>query len=109
MSDWKEESNKRRDIRHTKDSDEHRKESSVKKKNTKKWCKGKAGREHKSVCMTYAEAKLSAEERNLKRPGVGYIGKSMSRYRFLVCTSCGKELAIYYGFKSEDKPDWVTK
>lgn len=109
MSDWKEDSVRRRDTRQTKESDEHRKDSSVKNKNTKKWCKGKVGREHKAICMTYAEAKLPQEERNLKRKGVGVVGKHLSHYRYLVCTVCGKELAIYYGFKSEKKPDWVDK
>lgn len=109
MSDWKEESIKRRDIRSTKGSDEHRKDSSINNKNTKKWCKGKVGREHKPVCMTYSEAKLPQAERDLKRKGVGIVGKTQSRYRYLVCTSCGKELAIYYGFGNEKKPDWVTK
>lgn len=109
MSDWKESSNKRREVRHTKDSDEHRKESSIKRKNTKRWCKGKVGKEHTTVCMTYAEAKLPKEERNVTRSGVGKASKYFERYRFLVCTNCGKELEVYYGLKSHQKPDWVTK
>jgi hypothetical protein len=45
MSEWKEESAKRRDFRSSKDGPEST-GSKKRKKNKKKWCKGKVGEEH---------------------------------------------------------------
>jgi hypothetical protein len=92
-SNWKEGSVKRRDARHTKSSDEHR-TTVPNKRNTKKWCKGKVGVEHKPKCMKYSEVKRS--------------GKLFDTWRILVCTVCGKELGTYYNTK-KNKPDWVDK
>jgi hypothetical protein len=94
MSDWKEGALKRRDARQTKASDEH-KTTSLKKRNTKKWCKGRFNIEHKVECQLYNEAKK-----------LSY--KHYRSWRLLVCTVCGKELEAYYGNKKH-KPDWVDK
>ncbi len=94
MSDWKEGAIKRRDARHTKSSDGH-KTTVPNKRNTKKWCKGKVGVEHKPECMEYAEVKKTTHD----------FYKS---WRILVCTVCGKELDIYYATK-KNKPEWVDK
>ncbi len=100
MSDWTERANKRRDERHTKEPEKPL-PPKASKKNTKKWCKGKVGKEHTLVCMTGEEAK----------GGHGY--RFSKAWRYLVCTACGKELDIYYGDSwidnKEVKPDWVTK
>lgn len=100
-SEWKERAIVRRDERHTKVADDTQKPKAGK-KNTKKWCKGKQGREHTLVCMTYDEAKGTT---NIK----GFQG-----WRYLVCTSCGKEMDVYIPrfFESDPtrpKPDWVIK
>jgi hypothetical protein len=93
MSDWKERSNKRRDERNIKISDESVKHSS--KKDKKKWCKGKVGTEHTPICMPYSK----------------YTGfKAFTDCRELVCTNCGKILDTYLPFSlviNKDKPDWV--
>jgi len=99
MSNWKQDANKRRDNRQSKDNDEP-KRVAKKRKNTKRWCKGKEGQEHTFVCMTYAEAKHPPKD--------DIMGKVCKRYRFLVCTTCGKEVETYYGFE-KIKPEWVTK
>ena len=58
-------------------------------KDTKKWCKGKVGVEHQLKCMVYSEL--------------------LDTSRALVCTECGKRLAVYFPWpnKEENKPDWV--
>jgi len=94
MSDWKEGAIKRRDARHTKSSDEHT-TTSINKRNTKKWCKGKVGVEHKTECRKYDEVKKTSS-------------KYFKTWRLLVCTVCGKEIATYYPTK-KIKPEWVDK
>ena len=93
MSDWKEGSVKRRDARHTKSSDEHA-TTVPNKRNTKKWCKGKVGVEHKPECKKYAEVKRVSLD----------LYKS---WRILVCTVCGKELDVW--FSRRNKPAWAVK
>ena len=72
---------------------------SIKRKDTRRWCKGKVGVEHTSVCMSYEEAKRVKDD-------VSMIS-AHHRGRWLVCTTCGKELAFYYPSKNRKKPDWV--
>lgn len=86
---WKEDSNNRRDIRNIKISDEQTKVPNN--RNTKKWCKGKIGHEHKLECKKYND---------IKKPG-----NHRTSWRILFCSNCGKEIDIYYGTKR--KPDWV--
>jgi hypothetical protein len=98
-SDWKQSSIDRNDERHTKIQDDVQKPHTSK-KNTKKWCKGKKGKEHTPECMTYKEAKGET------------LNHILGEWRFLVCTTCGKELEIWYGPKklfAQPKPDWVDR
>lgn len=94
MSEWKENAVKRRDARHTKSSDEH-KTTAPNKRNTRKWCKGKVGVEHKAECKKYHEVKNTSF-------------KFYRSWRILVCTVCGKELDIYFATR-KNKPEWVDK
>lgn len=89
---WKETAAERRDARATKD--ELRDKPVNKKKNTKKWCRGKEGKEHDSVCMSYSD---------IKRPGTTY-GRE---WKVLICKNCGKELETYYPFGKQEPPEWV--
>lgn len=99
MEDWKARANKRRDERHTKTPETNR--PTPAKKNTKKWCKGKVGREHQTRVM-------SGEEKNRSFQHVdGSKFVSMKNWKFLICIVCGKELDIYYGGSSKRKPDWA--
>lgn len=94
MSEWQESSNRRRNARQTKVPDIRRPSGS--KKDTKKWCRGKVGTEHKPVATTYNE---------LKRTTYG------TGWQVLVCSACGKELDNYWPspwFKSDKpKPAWA--
>jgi hypothetical protein len=90
-SEWKLRGVKRRDERHTKD--ENIRPTSSNKKNTKKWCRGVVGREHKLAC------------------------KDVDFYRFknkvLACTECGKQVDWWsepplFWRSTRPKPDWVT-
>lgn len=98
MKEYKEENIKRRDERQTKISDEPTQslKPSSKKKDTKKWCKGKIGVEHQLKCVKYTDAK-----------NLDHIRPRQISWRILVCTVCGKELEIYYGRTTKPKPDWV--
>lgn len=92
-SDWKEGASKRRDVRHTKSSDETS-STAPNKRNTKKWCRGKEGVSHQPKCMEYAKVKG--------------VSKSWAQsWRLLVCEGCGKELEIWFG-DMERKPEWVS-
>ena len=98
-SDWKESARKRHIERHTALPEIRPPGGS--RKNTRKWCKGVKGREHKSVCRSYAEIQNSVER-----------GEWSREWRVLVCTNCGKHLDNYWPmprFKLKTlKPDWVT-
>jgi len=65
----------------------------ARKKDTRRWCRGKVGVEHKTVCMTAKEAKSRSY---------------LESWRYLVCTVCGRELETYFG-NQENVPSWVTK
>lgn len=97
MSEWKKSAADRRDARNLKEETSEPSGKSRKKKNTKKWCKGKEGVEHKPICKKYNEVKLT----NL-----------FEDWRLLVCSECGKELDHYYPikqFSNKPKPEWVDK
>ena len=96
-SDWKESANKRRDFKAIKSDGDKIKN---KKKDTKRWCLGKEGREHTAICMTVSEAKPGSIE---------VMGAVVDNSRHLVCTTCGKHIEVYYGLENEKKPDWVNK
>jgi hypothetical protein len=95
MGDWQERANKRREERATKAPDGPAR--SKRKKDTKRWCKGVEGREHTPVCQDG----MTARGRNY-----------LADWRYLICTTCGKELDIWYGkdsfIRDKPKPDWVT-
>jgi hypothetical protein len=70
-------------------------------KNTRRWCKGVVGREHKPECVPHGEQSRGYDWRNWQ------------------CTACGKVLAHYWPLRltgtdgsvtePEPKPDWVTR
>lgn len=105
MSDWKKNAATRRDIRAARDPNEVPKPGRSK-KDTRKWCRGKEGVEHKPVCRSYAEVKLAGR--------VTFGGRAMNLYegwKILMCEDCGKELDYYspriIGDKVKPPPDWV--
>lgn len=95
MSDWKERARKRREERQTKVPEPIRPPGGSK-RNTKRWCRGVVGREHKLECRPYT-------------PGDTGIFKG---WRILACVVCGKQVDHYYasalGRRNNPKPDWVT-
>jgi hypothetical protein len=100
MSDWKESATRRRDARQTKAPDIRA--PSASKKNTKKWCRGKVGAEHKPVCVSYNEW----ENRRT-------WAKWSKDWKVLICSECGKQLDYWWPntIISEKKPcpDWARE
>lgn len=77
---------------------------SFKRKDTKRWCKGKVGKEHTHKIMPYDDAKR-------RGTSLGF-NKSITRNWFILCCSeCGKELDIYmpFGKLKHKKPEWLKK
>lgn len=99
MSAWKERAIARRDERQTKVQSVRPPAPS--KKNTKKWCRGKVGREHKPVCVPYDEWE--------NRPEGSEFAKD---WKLLVCSECEKQLDYWWPtrlFKdSRPQPDWTA-
>jgi len=102
MSEWKAGAAKRRDTRATKTPDAIVNVKGKTKK-TRRWCKGKAGIEHKPECMPY-------------KPMVMNSVNIFEEWRELVCSVCGKRLASWSPMPKEwridskkSKPAWVTK
>ena len=95
MSDWKEGAARRRDARNTKDPVNRAPGGSN--RDTKRWCRGKVGVEHTAECRVYVETKGLA----------GLMGSALKRWRVLVCTTCGKELATWLG--RGERPGWVSE
>jgi hypothetical protein len=89
MSEWRERANRRRDERHTAIPDDAPR-SKPGNKNTKKWCKGKVGREHKPICIDH---------------------NSIKDWKILACTECGKHLDYYWPCRwwgePHPAPAWV--
>lgn len=87
MSEWKEGAAKRRDERHT--ALEVRAPASNK-KDTRKWCRGKVGREHKLACTDH---------------------NSIKGWKILACTECGKHIDYYWPCSwwpdPKPAPGWV--
>lgn len=94
MSEWRERANKRRDERQTKVPVIRPQSASG--KNTKRWCRGKTGREHNPVCVDYNELKKADH----------YTG-----WKVLVCETCNKHLDHYwpspFRTPSPPPPAWV--
>jgi hypothetical protein len=86
MSDWKENSNKRKDERNTKNPEVPQK-AKASKKDTKKWCAGKMGREHTLEVKSFKDSK-------------GWR-THFSNWWLLYCSKCGKEVDTY-------TPSWLT-
>lgn len=99
MSEWKQGAAKRRDERNSRGP--VRQKPGPAKKDTKRWCRGKVGVEHKTECRVY---------RDVKNAYAGKGGDFLKGWRVLVCTECGKELATHYPFGAakKDPPAWVT-
>lgn len=96
MSEWRERANRRRDERQTKVP--KIRPPSGSKKDTKKWCRGKAGVSHKPVCVDYATHKRTNWPRN--------------DWKLLICSECQKELdswwpPIFSWETATEPPDWV--
>jgi hypothetical protein len=92
VSSWHERAIKRKDARHT--ALPVIRPPGGSRRNTKRWCRGKVGIEHKPECQT---------------------DKGICRHKILVCTECGKHLDWWFppigsglDFLSRPKPDWVT-
>lgn len=96
MKSWKETSVERKDARHTMSSDATKYPP---KKDTHRWCRGKEGVEHATVCHIYSDAKSTPE--NDARYDL------YRKWRVLMCTVCGRELKFYMGGKN--KPTWVDR
>jgi hypothetical protein len=99
-TDRKEKENKYKDERNTKTPDAATKPLPSKKKDKRKWCRGKVGIEHELKCVKYDDYK------GMKLP-------SSNNWRLLVCVNCGKELDYYYPITfgsinlHEKVPNWV--
>lgn len=102
MSDWKERSINRRDTRQTKVPDIRPPSGS--KKNTKRWCRGKFGVEHRPICVSYSEFK------NI--PATDWS----KDWKLLICSECKKTLDYWWPMESlrlgiprydATPPDWV--
>lgn len=83
VSEWRLGGIKRRDARHIK---EDVRPPGGSKKNTKKWCRGVVGREHKPECKPWP---------------------SSGSWKVLACTSCGKHLDYYWPASREPTPSWA--
>lgn len=100
-SSWKKQHADRRDERATKAPDAPTKKNA--KKDTKRWCRGKEGVEHKARCRNYDDVKGPLR--------VSTTIVSHHGWKLLVCDVCGKELDFYYPFGRAKKnpPDWVEE
>ena len=94
MSDWKKDAAWRRDARNVKAPEGRPAGGSG--RDTKRWCRGKIGVEHEPKCVDFQASKRWVGERC----------DALARWKLLVCTACGRELAVYLGGK--DKFAWVT-
>lgn len=100
--EWDKKSADRRDTRNDKSTPEVGK-SKPGKKNTKKWCRGKEGVEHKLKCVDY---------NSVKSTYVGLNTGLAKGWKLLICETCGKELERYFpmsflGRKPKTPPEWV--
>jgi hypothetical protein len=89
-SEWKVGAAERRDERAARVEPRERKKAA--KKDTRTWCKGVEGREHKHAVSTYAEAKGA-------HWGADWL--------VLYCTECGRELQSYCPRWDKEKPAWA--
>jgi hypothetical protein len=81
--------------------EEHHERSGHSKKDTKHWCKGKFGKEHKLIVKSFAELKKAT-----------WLPGCYVQY----CEECGKECAYYYppiggnmeSDSNSNKPEWLV-
>lgn len=96
MSDWKDGANKRRDARNTKEP-ETKQKSKPAKKDTKKWCAGRVGREHTLEVSNYRDTK--------GWPSI------FGNWWVLYCATCGKELDTFHArivnIENKNYPKWL--
>lgn len=97
-SSYRESSNKRRNERQTKVPVIRPPGSS--KKDTKRWCRGKVGVDHKPVCIDYNDHKHTRYRFD--------VGKE---WKILICSECKKELDTWWPSPwrktATTPPDWV--
>lgn len=95
MSEWRERANRRRDERHT--ALPCIRPPSSSKRDTKKWCRGKVGAEHRPICVGYNALK-----------NVTYAPD----WKVLLCTECGKHLNYWmpcpWSETKEPTPSWAS-
>ena len=99
MKDWNESDIRRRDERQTILPDIRTPGRSA--KDTRKWCRGKVGVEHKPVCVAYGELKSTTATTPISR-----------EWRTLVCTECNKHLDHWCPWpwtRNKKKPGWVVE
>lgn len=88
---YKEQNAERRDNKHIRSEDLDEDDIHVpSKKDTKTWCKGKIGKNHKEKVFSEMKPDGSLKKKELR------------------CESCGKILETYYPFLIE-KPEWASK
>jgi hypothetical protein len=76
------------------------------KKDKKRWCGGKVGKEHKPICGRYVDVK-NDYLKNMKQK-TGALSRIENWY-ILYCSECGKELDTYNEHWKDPKPDWVVE
>lgn len=93
-SEWKVSAAARRDARNTLVIAEELRARPSGKKDTKRWCGGKVGREHEKAVGTYAETKGWRD--------------NFADWQNLYCTRCGRELDHWVPrWSGRDKPEWA--
>jgi len=80
-----------RDARHVHNGPDVTSGPPARSKDTKRWCKGHVGREHKIVAQVMADK--------------GYLVRAVQ-----FCSACGREFDQYYkvSFLRNDPPEWMT-
>lgn len=76
-----------RDTRHDKSAVPEQPKHKPKRKDTKKWCRGRVGKEHKLEWKTYEEVKHSS-----------WCAKGDSNWFILMCTVCNKQIEHCWSF-----------
>ncbi len=108
-STWREGAAARKDARHTTPDDAPKTRGVPNKRNTKRWCKGKVGVEHKPAVKTYRELK------NWQGIGDGQWGSNIFQgWLVRYCTECGKEIDHFYPQPSghpvpKPTPEWAEE
>lgn len=83
--------------------DEEASNGPARKKDTKKWCKGKVGRPHKLVCKKWSDVVSQTPQ-----DSTSHI-RWRDNYRVLICERCSKQVDFWYGGRGKNRPEWVDK